>query len=98
MSVYPFHSKFIITIVPLLFNARCKEVVKDIGKPVFFPKSCGKRQEDIPGKVRTEKIGTYTLVRLTAGKTLDYNVVILRRTEKHEGKQAERRICNGIIE
>ena len=30
------HSKFIITIVPSLFNARCKEVVKDILKSVSF--------------------------------------------------------------
>ena len=64
---------------------------------IFSPKAAAKGRQISPGKVRAEKIGTYTLVRLTAGKTLDYNVVILRRTEKHEGKQAERRICNGNI-
>ena len=31
--------KFIITIVPLLFNAGCKEVVKDTRKMVYFPDS-----------------------------------------------------------
>lgn len=31
--------KFIITIVPLLFNEECKEVVKDTWKMVYFPDS-----------------------------------------------------------
>ena len=31
--------KFIITIVPLLFNEGCKEVVKDTRKMVYFPDS-----------------------------------------------------------
>ena len=47
--------KFIITIVPLLFNAGCKEVVKDTPKPVYFPVTDESRNTFLRG-VREDKM------------------------------------------
>jgi hypothetical protein len=38
---------------------------------IFSPKAEAKGRQVASGKSKTQKIGTYTFVRLTSGKTLD---------------------------
>ena len=53
------------------YMVSCKGLISSKTTGIFSPKAEAKGRQVSSGKAKTQKIGTYTFVRLTSGKTLD---------------------------